>query len=270
MTAAADWFGRVGEVWAAEWQRTDHTFADLATHLDAAILAAAPDGSFTALDIGCGAGTTALALARARPDATVVGVDLSAELLAVARQRGAGFPNLRFIHGDVTETAGQVRPDLLLSRHGVMFFLDPHAAFAALHDAAAPDARLVFSCFAAVEDNPWATLVTDAPSRSTGYVPGPFAFADAATTGSFLLSAGWRDASARRTGFHYRAGEGIDPVGAAMDLFTRIGPAASLLRDAAPADRPAIEARLRDRLTARRSGDTVDFPAAAWLWSAHA
>ena len=270
MTVAADWSGRVGEVWATEWHRTDRTFADLAPHLDAAILVAAPPGPFTALDIGCGAGTTAMALAEAHPGATVVGVDLSAELLAVARHRAAGFPNLRFIHGDVAGTAGQVRPDLLLSRHGVMFFPDPHAAFAALHIAAAPGARLVFSCFAAVEDNPWATLVTDAPSRSTGYVPGPFAFAEETAVRSLLLSAGWRDPSARCVNFRYRAGGGVDPVSDAMDLLTRIGHAASLLRDMAPADRPAIEARLRDRIIAQRSGDAVDFPAAAWLWSARA
>lgn len=270
MTNAADWAGRVGDVWAAEWRRTDRAFSGLAPHLDAAILAAAPPGPFTALDIGCGAGTTAMTLARARPDATVVGADLSDDLLAVARQRGAELPNLHFIHGDAGETAGQVRPDLLLSRHGVMFFPDPHVAFTALRKATSADARLVFSCFAAIEDNPWATLVTDAPSRSTSYVPGPFAFADQAVGRAFLIAAGWRDPSPRHIDFRYRAGAGTDPVSDAMDLFTRIGPAASLLRDTAPADRPSIEARLRDRLTAQRSGDTVDFPAAAWLWSAHA
>jgi len=38
MTSAGDWTGRVGHVWAAEWRRTDRSFADLARHLDAAIV----------------------------------------------------------------------------------------------------------------------------------------------------------------------------------------------------------------------------------------
>ena len=42
MTSATDWTGRVGRTWAAEWQRTDRSFAKLSPHLDAAIRTAAP------------------------------------------------------------------------------------------------------------------------------------------------------------------------------------------------------------------------------------
>ena len=87
MTVAADWTGSVGDVWAAEWRRTDRSFADLSRHLDAAILAVASDRPFRAFDIGCGAGGTSLALAEARPDATILGVDLSVGLVDVARER---------------------------------------------------------------------------------------------------------------------------------------------------------------------------------------
>ena len=86
MTSAGDWTGRVGHVWAAEWRRTDRSFADLARHLDAAIVHVAPDTG-QALDIGCGAGTTSLALAEARPKLAITGIDLSDELVAIARQR---------------------------------------------------------------------------------------------------------------------------------------------------------------------------------------
>lgn len=269
MTGAADWSGRVGETWAHEWRRTDRAFADLAPHLDAAILAAAPRRPFAALDIGCGAGTTAIALATSRPDATVIGVDLSPELVATARARAGGVPNCRFIQGDAVATAAGLSPDLLVSRHGVMFFPDPRAAFAGLRAAAAPGVSLVFTCFAAVEDNPWATLVTDAPARSTGYVPGPFALADPAVGHALLVAAGWQGAPCR-VDFRYRVGAGDDPVADAAAFLTRIGPAASALRDASREDRPALDARLRDRLERRRHGDAIDFPAAAWLWSATA
>lgn len=270
MTSATDWSGRVGDVWAREWVRTDRSFADLARYLDAAILDAAPAGPFTALDIGSGAGATSLALATARPDATVIGVDLSPGLVDVARQRGAHLPNLRFETGDVVEHAAALRPDLLVSRHGVMFFPDPNTAFSALRRAAAPGARLVFSCFAGIEDNPWATVVSDTPVSATGYAPGPFAFADPEFVRSVLSKSGWVDLQTRRVRFAYRAGEGADPVEDAFSFFSRIGPAASALRDAAHTDRPALEARLRERLAAQRQGGAVDFPSAAWLWSATA
>lgn len=270
MTSATDWSGRVGDVWAAEWLRTDRSFADLARHLDAAILDAAPSGPFAALDIGSGAGATSLALATARPDATVIGIDLSPGLVAVARERADDLPNLRFETGDAIEHAAGLRPDLIVSRHGVIFFPDPHAAFSALRRAAAPGARLAFSCFTGVEDNPWARLVTEAPARSTSYVPGPFAFADGAAGRDFLTRAGWVDAQARRVAFAYRAGEGADPVADAFSFLTRIGPAASALREAPREDRPELEARLRVRLAVQREGAAVDFPAAAWLWSATA
>lgn len=62
MTSASDWTGAVGDMWAAEWRRTDRSLADLSRHPDAAIFAAAPPGPFRALDIGCGRGMRALPL----------------------------------------------------------------------------------------------------------------------------------------------------------------------------------------------------------------
>lgn len=270
MTTANDWSGRVGDVWAQEWLRTDRSFADLARHLDAVVLDSAPAGPFTALDIGSGAGATSLALATARPDATVISIDLSPGLVEVARQRGAHLANLRFETGNVVDHVAALRPDLLVSRHGVMFFPDPHAAFAALRRAAAPGARLVFSCFADIDDNSWATLVSDAPAGAADYAPGPFSFADPSFVQSVFSKAGWCNPQKERVDFTYRVSEGIDPVDDAFRFFLRIGPAAAVLRDAPQSDRPALEARLRDHLAAHRSGAAVDFPAAAWLWSATA
>src|SRR3954463_12574004 len=157
MTLAYDWAGRVGDTWADEWRRTDLSFANLSPHLNAAILDAAPETG-TAVDIGCGAGGTAIALAAARPALTVLGIDLSRNLVETARERGAAYPNLRFEVGDASELGG-ITADLLFSRHGVMFFDDPIAAFARLRQAVTADAHLVFSCFRDVTFNPWAIEV---------------------------------------------------------------------------------------------------------------
>ena len=45
-----------------------------------------PDGG-VAVDVGCGTGTFAIALAARRPDATVIGVDGDAEILGLAREK---------------------------------------------------------------------------------------------------------------------------------------------------------------------------------------
>jgi ubiquinone/menaquinone biosynthesis C-methylase UbiE len=59
------------------------------------------------LDAGCGSGECALELARAFPDSETVGLDLSPELVAMARDRAVEsgpLPNLRFEVGDAAAT----------------------------------------------------------------------------------------------------------------------------------------------------------------------
>ena len=53
------------------------------------------------LDIGCGGGETSLDLARAvAPDGTVVGIDLSAAVLAFAQRAAKGCERVRFVQAD--------------------------------------------------------------------------------------------------------------------------------------------------------------------------
>ena len=272
----SDWEGPVGDVWAAEWQRTDHSFAGLAPHLNAAAIAAVEGlAAPRILDIGCGAGGTSMALATALPQAAITGVDISPGLIETARVRAVSLGNLRFELGPVEALAGSHAPiDLFVSRHGVMFFPDPIPAFTAIRAAAAPAGRLVFSCFRSIALNPWAEEIVAAvlgapPPQPTGYMPGPFAFADPDVVSALLTEAGWRDVQATPIDYVYHAGAGSDPVGDALDLFSRIGPAATPLRAADPEGRPAMLARLTAALERYHQGDVVDFPAAAWLWSAH-
>ena len=49
MTSDRDWTGRVGDIWATEWRRTDRSFEGLAPVLNAAILAAAMMGADLAM-----------------------------------------------------------------------------------------------------------------------------------------------------------------------------------------------------------------------------
>ncbi len=274
MTTAYDWAGRVGDSWADEWRRTDLSFADLSIHLNAAILAAAPETG-KAIDIGCGAGGTSIALAAARPGLKITGVDVAPQLVATARERGADYANLRFLAGDAA-TIDQSEVDLFFSRHGVMFFDDPVAAFTAFRRAAAPDAALVFSCFRPMALNPWVTETAAAigaplsppPAPGAEPPPGPFAFADPGRVGRILAASGWAgEPRAIDYTYHAGRGEGDGAVDEALALYSRIGPIAQYLSTLDSEVRHSVRDRLRAFLASKANDGAVDFPAAAWIWS---
>lgn len=268
MTDRSDWEGRIGRKWADEWRRTDRSFAGLTEHL----LRKARGGSLDRiLDIGCGAGELSLALAREHPDSTVVGIDISEPLIAAARERGGNLSNVSFTLADATtwESGGR-GPDLLISRHGVMFFDDPVAAFSHLRSVADQKGRILFSCFRDRRENQWADgiaalLPTGVQSLPEPGAPGPFAFADPAYVGGILSSAGWRDIQFEKVDFAYVAGAGGDPVSDALTYFLAIGPAAAAAAELEPAQRSVFIDRLEGFLAEHRDGSIVALQGAAWI-----
>ncbi|MDQ4086651.1 MAG: class I SAM-dependent methyltransferase [Pseudomonadota bacterium] len=66
-------------------------------------LARALEGRRLVLDAGCGPGHKAAWLARLRPDATVVAMDLSDSIFLAARRYGS-MPNMLFVQGDIAAT----------------------------------------------------------------------------------------------------------------------------------------------------------------------
>ncbi|WP_162888099.1 class I SAM-dependent methyltransferase [Sphingomonas mesophila] len=271
----ADWAGDAGATWARWWQATDRALAPVGEALDAALLAVAPSGQFRALDIGCGPGTTTLALAARRPDSTIIGCDLSEPLIAIARERAAASRNVRFLVEDAEVAAAAEGPfDLIVSRHGVMFFDNPARAFAALRLATAAGGTLVFTCFQSWHRNPWAfeTVAAVAGTRvpEPGREPGGFAFADPDHVRDLLDGAGWSPDPPRAIDFDYVAGEGAAAVDDATAFLTELGPAARALAVLPPEDRAGARASLTRVIAAREHGNRIVFPAAAWLWSARA
>ena len=271
MTTREDWQGKTGEGWAGEWRRTDRSFGGLTDRL----LARTREFPFRhALDIGCGAGELSLALARGHPQARVIGVDVSPALIATAGARGENISNVEFALADAAQwrPSDDFTPQLLISRHGVMFFADPPAAFANLAAFAAEHAGLLFSCFRERDENPFFTeigsLLPAAAEAPDPYAPGPFAFAERDHVTAILTDAGWKDVAFEPFDFAMIAGTGDDPIADALGYFQRIGPAAAALRELDQPHRDELLAELRKAVTEHCRDGVVALRAATWIVTA--
>ena len=226
------------------------------------------------LDVGCGAGRSSSAAARAAVDGHVVGLDLSAPLLALARRRAeaAGLTNVTFVQGDA-----QVHPfqpaafDVVLSRFGVMFFGNPSAAFANIARAVRPGGRLAMLVWQGMDRNEWLGVLFETlaagrplPAPAAG-APGPFGIADQDAVQRVLPDAGFVDVDLADVREPERVGADVDDAYAFM---TSLGPTKGLLGGLDERARTAALDLLRNRLADRAGPDGVLLGAAAWLVTA--
>ncbi len=269
----AFWNGPGGEAWASNAEAQDRDLQELG---DAALRALAVASGESVLDVGCGAGTTTLALAGSvGARGRVVGVDVSAPVLAVARQRAAGVANVTFVQADAQTAAVPGAPfDAVYSRFGLMFFDQPEAAFANLHQATSPSGRLAFVCWQAATANPWYDVPMvalrglpglDLPPPPAAEEPGPFAFADPDRVTQILSAGGWQGAELREY-----ADEIVDDLDRRVEFSLRQGPAARALAGAAPDVRDVAATRMRDALAAHLVDGRVRLRRAAWIVTAQA
>jgi len=100
----------------------------------------------TVLDVGCGAGdTTLLAAELVGPTGHVIGVDRSAQGLALARRRAeaAGLTNVEFREADAAELVLDRPVDALVGRLVLMYFRDHGAALRRLAEHVRPGGLIV-------------------------------------------------------------------------------------------------------------------------------
>jgi SAM-dependent methyltransferase len=160
------------------------------------------DRPYKIAELGCGGGGTTLEIARRAPAGTVVhGFDISPPLIEFARSRVAsGDRAVAFEIANVATAAPQNDPyDRLASRFGIMFFDDPHAAFANLIKWLSPGGRFAFAVWDRPAENPWFTTVrevvaeiVDLPKLETD-APGPFRYSVPDTLLAVLDRAGFRE-----------------------------------------------------------------------------
>jgi SAM-dependent methyltransferase len=266
------WNGPVGE----NWVKLQDTFDRGFTHITAALMdfAAAKRGE-NVLDIGCGAGTTTIALAGMVAPGRAAGIDISAPLVAEAKQRArAANSTAEFLEADASDRAFTPEFDLAFSRFGLMFFADPVPSFANIKRALKPGGRLAFVCWCRFEEiesifAPYAAardLFPPDPPSTPG-APGPFGLCDPDRTVSILTQAGYRGIEVQRR-------ECLSPMGAtvedALQQAMNLGPLAFALRNSDDATKEAVRARIRPVLERYKTSEGIAPPAAFWLVGARA
>ena len=266
---------------ASAWvNHADEIDAHARPYGDAGIDALDPQAGERVLDLGCGCGDTTLELGRRVTAAgSVTGVDVAEAMLEVARKRAAeaGRDHVSFAEADVAtaDLAGLAGGpvDGAFSRFGVMFFVDPVAAFANVAAALRPGGRLSLVVWQPLECNPWWSVPTvaaadllDAPwSPPPEGGPGPFSLSAPDHVRTVLGGAGLEDVAVE--GFASAAVVGADDDDE-LGRLLRIGPMRSAW-DAAGADaRRTAVAAVREAVAPFRDGDCYRLPGAVWVVTA--
>ncbi len=269
----AYWNGPAGQRWVRRQHEQDVLLAPVTEVL---LDRAAPHAGEFVLDIGCGWGGTALALAqRVAPGGRVLGVDVSEPMLARARELGPQGLPVEFVWGDATVFAFEPgRADLLFSRFGVMFFAEPARSFANIRKGLRSGARVAFACWREPRANPWLMLPLQEAYRHVPRLPevgpedpGAFSFAPARRVRDVLGRAGFGaiELEPLELSFDLAIGAGLDT---AVGTATGIGPTSRALEGQPAALQAAAIESIRAALAECQVGSRVPLGGAIWIVTA--
>jgi SAM-dependent methyltransferase len=265
-----------GPRWVAHEQWFDTMLEPFGAALDAA--ADAQPGDHV-VDVGCGFGTTTLALARAvGPEGRVMAVDLSDVMVERVRARATdnGLTNVIARVADAqTDPLPASHFAVAVSRFGVMFFDDLTAAFANIRTSLQPGGRLVFICWQPVAANELGSLVLTAMQPVIGALPppvqrpGPYALGDDELVRTVLRDAGYEavEVGSLKAPVVMGGGEGLD---AAVTHCTWMSEIRRVLADLDDERRVQALDRLRAALATRLVDGRVVLTGAAWMVTARA
>lgn len=272
------WNSAASRPWSEQHERQDRALAELA---EAALGLAAPQANERAVDIGCGSGTTVLALAaRVGRTGHVLGIDIAEPSVARARERiaAAGLPQAEVICGDAAShpfDAGSF--DLAFSRLGVMFFDEPITAFANVHRAMNSSGRLVLAVFRPAGENPWPSapmaavrhLLPPAPPPPRPDEPGMFSWGDPARVTQILEGAGFRKVSLSPLDLQLQLAA-TGGAAEAADFALLFGPLTRVLPNLAPERQEAVRSALERFFQSHVTSRGVALPSAFWVVQARA
>jgi N utilization substance protein B len=276
---AGDHFGKLAEVWDSHAEAMD---ASMGRHGSAARAALDARPGERIIDIGCGPGVSAVALAdEVAPDGWVAAVDIAPAMAAAADRRlsAAGLPGAGVTAdvatADLVAVAGAGEPfDAAHSRFGLMFFPVPEAAFTNIFRALRPGGRLAASVWQHLDHNPWMTLTTATATQILGMdraplpepgAPGPFSLADPVATEKLLNDAGFTDVRIESVEAPFLfPGDGTE----AAERILSAGPLGPAFLGADEARRREVIAGVVAALEHHRGETGFDVPAASWCITA--
>jgi SAM-dependent methyltransferase len=263
------WDGDEGQYWARHADQFDRA---VAAYHERLLEAARIGPEERVLDVGCGTGQTTRDAARLATGGLALGIDLSAPMLAVARDRAAaeGVANVEHVQGDA-----QVHPfpeggyDVAISRTGTMFFGDPAAGFANIARALRSGGRLAMAVWQPPTENEWFLAITSTLAAGRALpppppdAPSPFSLADPPRVRALLTGAGFTQPALEDLHAPMHFG---DTAERAYDLVSGLMAwmVADLDEDTRRRTLEALHALLREHATA----DGVLFGSAMWLVTA--
>jgi ubiquinone/menaquinone biosynthesis C-methylase UbiE len=159
------------------------------------------------LDIATGIGEPAVTAARrVKPNGKVVAIDISPQMLAIAktRARSLGLDSvIEFIESDgekIDLPDSTEKFDVILSRFGLMFFPNLSAALVKIREMLVTNGSLSAAVWSAPSKVPWLDLAFASVRKQINNAPGPtpmtlgpFALADVDALKQFFSQAGFRD-----------------------------------------------------------------------------
>ena len=272
MPTQAEYWNEAGAAWVAGQAQLDALLAPLG---ELGLRAASLRPGDAVLDVGCGCGDTTMEIAgRVGPTGRVVGLDLSAPMLARARER-ITEPNVELVLGDAaTAPLPAASFDVVFSRFGVMFFDDPRVAFTHLRAALRPNGRIAWVVWQDLVRNPWMSVpvaavdgLVELPELGGAGEPGPFGLSDTDHVRSLLETAGYGDIAlvGHETDVTLGGGLGLDGTVAFM---IDQGPLRRVLAGTTDAVRVAATERVAAALAPYDGPDGVRLGAAVWVVTA--
>lgn len=266
------WNGESGTRWVARADERDEVLAPVAAAL---FQVADPLPGLKVLDIGCGCGATTLtAAARVGAAGSVTGIDLSAPMLELARQRAESEDLDTAVFAQADAQTHPFEPgsfDLAISRFGTMFFDDPVAAFTNIATALRPGGRLCLATWQPLTANEWLLLPGAALLRHAQMPAanpdgaGMFAQSDPAIVTNTLAAAGLEDVQLDAVQATFTLGS----VDAAVGYLADSGPGRLLLESISDGDaRRTALADVRDALADHARDGLVRLNGGIWLVTA--
>ena len=267
------WSDIKGDLWVTLQPRIDMM---LAAFGNKALDTLDPQSGERILEIGCGTGTTTLALGeRVGVSGEILAADLSQPMINKAIERadlGAQHP-ITFVEVDAqVHNFPTAMFDAVYSRFGVMFFDDPVAAFRNIRKAVRPGGRMVYVCWADRKANPWiripagaAKAFLDLPAPPPDNAPGQFSMENEARVQQILRDAGWSDISLER--FTVDGSIGSNTADAA-GFITKMGPMSEPFALADPDTQNKTLKVIEEALTPYSNDSGVTLGFSTWIVSA--